>query len=662
MISNQGRILLSLGLSLAFWSCSAAPEFQMSAQDKKTDMEGMYSNFERYYAPLPYKASRSESFNFEKMKADYLQQAMNTPDNEAYYNVVHRFVAEFKDPHTSASFLAAAFRQAPRAGHSRVAYLGFMGMRKGEGLIVTNLLPSINAAASKFVIQRGDLITKIDGIPLKEYVLTKMVPYRDLGNESSNLTYHMNLVFNRFSLSLPIPTEEWATVTLERGDKPYEYRLPWIKKDLVAFIEQQQAAAGQSLKAASAGGEEDEDRVQRLTQGKYRFYDLASLLMNVDMSFWGDLKQQFLGSAGSYGFLKSFVFTDALQIWNSRALDRLVSKAAQVGRFGAVQAALTGDPLDRLERDRMIPPYASAVRKSRIYPALITNIMLRNKENPKQIQNHHIAYIYLDTFAPEVEDENEAVEEFKRTLLYIRAQGVRDIIIDLLDNGGGSLSLSAKLAQALTPKRIDLPKIQFMTSEGWLDTFRDLSVGSPSDSGQELARRVVVAINEAKKSNQRLTVPQELESFFPFQIQPSDKTPGDFRIVALINELCVSACDIFAGMLKDNQLATLIGSKTMGGGGNVILVPNLSPSSNMLLQQTHSLVVRSNGKYIENEGIEPDVPYDSSEDGTNPRDKYNPILSKAVVTLIQASLTEQQKEKAEQEKAEPTPPPQPPVP
>jgi C-terminal processing protease CtpA/Prc len=90
-------------------------------------------------------------------------------------------------------------------------------------------------------------------------------------------------------------------------------------------------------------------------------------------------------------------------------------------------------------------------------------------------------------------------------------------------------------------------------------------------------------------------------------------------------------CDIFASTFRDNQLGTIVGSQSMGAGGNV--VPHASsPVSQILLNQTESLIVDVKGEYLENRGVVPDVAVDTIMDRAN---SFSTTYTKALEILNQ---------------------------
>src|SRR5262249_15848533 len=147
-------------------------------------------------------------FSFAELKKNALEQAAATTTNEEFYELMFKFVSEFRDAHTSAQLLSADL-----PGRTKVAYIGFKGVRDGDALQVTELLPS-TSQDQRFPIQLKDKITKLDGKAVTEIVKESISKYRNLGSDEANLTYHLNGIFNRSSLLNGIPESDSATLTV----------------------------------------------------------------------------------------------------------------------------------------------------------------------------------------------------------------------------------------------------------------------------------------------------------------------------------------------------------------------------------------------------------------------------------------------------------------
>jgi C-terminal processing protease CtpA/Prc len=143
-------------------------------------------------------------------------------------------------------------------------------------------------------------------------------------------------------------------------------------------------------------------------------------------------------------------------------------------------------------------------------------------------------------------------------------------------------------------------------SDSWLDQFEQSSMQAASDSEREISRRVYEDLKSARMRGDRLTAVMSASVLAPFDFVPNDKVKTKFKVALLVNEMCASMCDIFSAMLQDNGMATVVGTTTMGAGGNVVGY-NQAPNSHFDVRQTESLMVRKDGSYIENVGITPNV-------------------------------------------------------
>lgn len=82
-------------------------------------------------------------------------------------------------------------------------------------------------------------------------------------------------------------------------------------------------------------------------------------------------------------------------------------------------------------------------------------------------------------------------------------------------------------------------------------------------------------------------------------------------ILILIDEMSGSGGDAFPSMMKGYGRAKLLGTRTMGAGGHVIELPNLS-NSQIKVRMTKSLFYRPDDVAVENNGAEPDIAYSPS--------------------------------------------------
>lgn len=645
MISNMifpRALVLGMASFFAFSACDPVPSKELTPEQKITDMLWLYSQFDENYAPLEYKMEKF-GFDYQTIKAVYLKAAESTKSNGEFYLLMNHFVAQFKDPHTTTHFYHGGL-----PGRVSIAFLGFAGHRQGSNFVVTELLPSYDQKTSSFPIEIGDEISELDGRPLTEIIQQDLVPFADIGYEESNLTFHMNRIFTRVSTSEVFPvtpdgqlrmnsevtvlkqkvsSKDCESVEKEKKHscktqlkkKSYnKFIIPWIYKDIYEFnVEQSQATRSTDKK------QEQTLQFKNLSQP----FPVLLGLSGFDGALKSpqELVKRWSRSFSKSHFMDSFYFPNDVQSWSAQLMKSENDETSSIDELNR--------PHSILMRNRFIPSSARFITsKNATFPTYITEEKIPSTGGNKRSETKLVATLFLNTFSPEQSHE-EVVQEFKNTLETLRFYRINDLIIDLINNGGGSLSLGMELAQNLSAQKIDMPSLQLRISESWLNEFELKTLSAPSDSEREIAFRVFEQLEKEYKEGKRLSSPIGAEILIPFQLRPNLNLKENLNIVLLTNEMCASMCDIFAGILQDNQMATIVGSRTMGAGGNVVNHFQ-APNSHMHIRQTESLVVRSNAEksYIENNGVQPDYPMNVSKTSGS---KYQSIREAAIKLLTE---------------------------
>jgi len=158
-----------------------------------------------------------------------------------------------------------------------------------------------------------------------------------------------------------------------------------------------------------------------------------------------------------------------------------------------------------------------------------------------------IAYIRISTF------EDTTGEDFQRELRGLEMQGVRGMIIDLRNNGGGILSSGTQIADLLL-------------SEGTIVYLMD---------------------NTGRKTPTN-----------------SDRNATQIPYVLLVNGSTASTSEILAAAVQDNNGGKLVGTRTFGKGTVQSLIPLAGGSGAVRL--TTSQYLSPNGNAIHQIGITPD--------------------------------------------------------
>ena len=180
-------------------------------------------------------------------------------------------------------------------------------------------------------------------------------------------------------------------------------------------------------------------------------------------------------------------------------------------------------------------------------------------------------------------DEGVA-EDFKNKFLSLKEQGIKSLIIDLRDNGGGIVEEATQIIDYIVPK------------------------------GKE------ILITVDKDKNEEITKAEE-------------DVLIDMPIVVLVNASSASASEIVAGALKDLDEATIVGSKTYGKG---VIQEFLSLSNGGGLKITIEEYYTPNRTKINGVGITPDVEVELETSVTGlPTDAKDTQLNKAKEILHQ---------------------------
>lgn len=176
---------------------------------------------------------------------------------------------------------------------------------------------------------------------------------------------------------------------------------------------------------------------------------------------------------------------------------------------------------------------------------------------------------YLDFKGAKNNDPNyrSSVRDVKKLLAELQQEQVDGIIIDLRNNGGGSLQEATDLIGLFLPSG---PAVQVRDSNGEIAVLDDVSIAN----------------KEARK----------------FQT-PVYTGP----LIILVNRLSASASEIFAGAMQDYNRALIVGSQTFGKG----TVQSVLPLKYGEIKLTVAKFYRVSGQSTQNKGVIPDINYPS---------------------------------------------------
>lgn len=230
-----------------------------------------------------------------------------------------------------------------------------------------------------------------------------------------------------------------------------------------------------------------------------------------------------------------------------------------------------------------------------------------------------IGYLCLPTFMQDEDDSMEIV-----TVMQKFNEESDALIIDITDNHGGRLFFMYSILAMLTDKPLKtLVTEQIINQE---DVYSSIQLaklcvdpvlselilpgilsGYPMNHEVRMdmlryANQIIWSWNSGRKMTPRL--PGELSCVLPHPDVQYTKP-----VLVLVNEMDFSCGDMFPAILQDNQRAVVFGQTTGGAGGCVRRYEHVSQMGVAGFSLTNSLVYRSTGEPIENQGITPNIPY-----------------------------------------------------
>ena len=187
-------------------------------------------------------------------------------------------------------------------------------------------------------------------------------------------------------------------------------------------------------------------------------------------------------------------------------------------------------------------------------------ITVNDNGTPKRIGVIDIPTFYID-FQGRMEnrpDYKSTTRDVERLIRELRTEGIDGLVIDLRNNGGGSLEEAISLTGLFIPEG---PVVQVRSARGSIDVLQD-----------------------------------------------EDPTVWyDGPMAVLVNRLSASASEIFAGAIQDYGRGIVIGGQTFGKG----TVQSLRPLRNGQLKITQAKFYRVSGESTQHQGVIPDILFPS---------------------------------------------------
>lgn len=282
--------------------------------------------------------------------------------------------------------------------------------------------------------------------------------------------------------------------------------------------------------------------------------------------------------------------------------DRKIIRAVQKGKPGDKAGLKPGDEIRSVNgTDVRTIPLSEAVSKIRGEEGKTSVLGIARQQDGKEITlivnvtaekivNQSVTYRMLESAIGYVRIssfDNETTAQFEEAVKQLEKKKQKGMIVDVRNNGGGSLGAVISILDYLLP-------------EGKLIT---------------------------EKSRGKEDV----------EYSSTDEKHFDKPIVVLVNQNSASASEVFAGTLQDREAASLVGVKTFGKG-IVQTIYSLQDSCGGGIKLTTGEYFLPSGRSIHEKGLTPDVEceYTGSEDSLGEEDDNQ--LKKAI-EVITSSMT-----------------------
>lgn len=301
---------------------------------------------------------------------------------------------------------------------------------------------------------------------------------------------------------------------------------------------------------------------------------------------------------------------------------------------------LNQDPI--FKKSMLLPSYEMSKReegfqageglgdKKSFLPALGKKVWSSNPQSPfnaylfETVEGQRFGYIRIPSYS----GSSEEFKEFKDLIARFKDDS-EALIIDQLNNPGGSLFYMYALASTLTDRPLEIPphrmtitqkEIAFALDQ--LSSFDAIETDEEAfeeigDEFDGLPVNLLTALNMGdyfrfliSQWNLGITFTSPYHLYGYDLLLPDPEVHYSKPILLLINHLDFSCADFFPCIMQDNQRATLLGTTTGGAGGFVLKTeyPNLLGIKRICY--TGSIALRKDQQPIESVGVQPDITYE----------------------------------------------------
>lgn len=508
---------------------AVTPAFaQLTPAQKTADFMQLVGLYAKNYAPYELKR---DLFGFDLYKIQpWLDQINKSTDDLTFYDILTKYVASLHDFHDE--FITPGFFE---------AWL-HMDADVYDGKVLIGDIDRSYLPRTEFPFQVGDEIVSVDGTAAQDLVQS-FIPYaiNGSGNPVSQMRLAAASILDRYQGFMPKAglVGDNATVVVKRQNGNVEtYTIAWDKIGVplitVGRVPTPHTTASSSQTAGSefASGRRPAPRHRSNPWGLWQGPP-ANIAPDSEPAYMQGLKK--LRYAQAY-------------------------TAAPIRSAGL-------NPFDNPAPVFNPPPGFKLRLGAKATDQFISGTFPDGKSN--------VGFIRIYTMEPS--NSTTALNQFVTEMLYFQ-QNTDALVVDVMGNGGGSLCYSQELAQGLIPNTFRGAGLDLRATEFWLEAFSTSLASAQLDGAPqwivELYTQYVSAIQQALAEDRGDTGP--LPICGPsFDANPLTDSKGNNLaytkpILLLTDNFTGSAGESFAMFLQDNKRVTVFGTRTSGGGGNVV--------------------------------------------------------------------------------------------
>jgi hypothetical protein len=593
---------MRLRLALILFALPSLLFADLTLNQKISDFTQLAGLYAKNYAPYQWKLATS-GFDLYQIQP-WLDQVKQTKTDLDYYDVCIRYVASLQDSHDEFTILS-----------DFQAYLYF-DVDIYDGVVLIDGITRSVLPASKFPFQIGDQVISVDGVAAEDFI-TKFIPYAVNGSGSASTRRRLavdNMTF-RYQGFYPYAHQigDTASVVIQRQNGNLEtYSIPWFKEGTpLVSAGPVTSPVGQSKKPAHPAFQR-----ARATRAA-----AAEEVSTDNSNPWG-----------VYQGPPADVVPPALPAYQ-QVMVRDQQMQGLITPFGAASFGSISPVF--------IPPAGFKLRLgAKSTDQFLTGTFPSGKKT----------YGYLRIYTMSPTNTTLALSQMQSEIAYFQ-QNTDGLMIDIMRNGGGSLCYTEALAQFLIPQPFrSIPEI-IRATDSWVEDFSSQYYNAllgGAENWQVLEYGAYLQeVRQANSENRGDTgnIPLCYAAFE--SVPPAVDAKGNViayskPILVLQGDFTLSAAETFGAILQDNQRATFFGTRTDGGGGNVVSfdvgVYGEGQARITAGLETRKTPVTTAGfpptYYLENVGIYPDILQDyMTKDNLLSGGK--PFVSAAVTALDQ---------------------------